>query len=70
MHLLKFGDYAINLERIAYVHIFQPQLGPPIPGTSGKGGVRIYFETQELTIYEDEPGYDELLEWFDHQLGN
>jgi hypothetical protein len=67
MNLRRFGDFAINLDRITYVYRFQAQLGPPIPGTSGKGGVRIFFENQELTVYDDEAGHDELLEWFDSQ---
>lgn len=66
MNLRRFGDFAINLERITYIHLFQPQLGPPIPGTSGKGGVRIFYESQDLTVYDDEAGYDELLEWFEN----
>jgi hypothetical protein len=65
MNMRMFGDYLINLDRITYVRRFQPQLGPPIPGTTGKGGVSIFFDSQELTVYEDEAGYDELLAWMD-----
>jgi hypothetical protein len=27
--------------------------------------VSIFFDSQELTVYEDEAGYDELLAWMD-----
>jgi len=65
MDMRKFGDYYVNLDKITYVHRFQAQLGPPLPGTTGRGGLRIFFDNQELTIYEDEAGDAELLEWFD-----
>jgi hypothetical protein len=48
-----------------WVNVFQAQLGLPIPGTSNRAGLRIFFDKQELTIYEDEAGNSELLEWFD-----
>ena len=69
MALQRFGNFYIQVDKIVYVHRFDPQINPPslsLPGTNALGGVRIFFESQDLTINEDEPGYAEFVNW----LGN
>jgi hypothetical protein len=70
MNLRKFGNYYINVEQITYVHRFEAQISPPglsMPGTSNAGGVRIFFENSELTIYTEEPGCAELIAWLEER---
>jgi hypothetical protein len=65
MNLARFGSLYLDTDRIIYVRRFMPQVKAPPP--DNQGGVRIGFEQRELTLYDDDPGYVEFIQWLERQ---
>ena len=67
MRMLKFGSFFINVEKIVYVQQFEPEITPPhLPKTGTEsGGVRVGFDYGEITLFEEEDGYEEFLAWLE-----
>jgi hypothetical protein len=66
--LHKFGPFYIDLDEILWVKKFTPELLPAnVVRQENVGGVRIGIGQSEITIYEDEPGYEEFTSWLENQ---
>jgi hypothetical protein len=70
MALRKFGNFYINVEKVSYAHRFYPDVIPANmfrPGSGDTGGVRIGFDQGETTIFDDEEGFQQFMQWLDEQ---
>ncbi|MGE5222018.1 MAG: hypothetical protein ACM3PY_06255 [Omnitrophica WOR_2 bacterium] len=69
MALQKFGSIYLDLDKITYVQKISPEIQPAsAPGSEQARSIRIGFEHGEVTLYEDEPGYEEFIHWLDNQV--
>lgn len=69
MALQRFGSLFINTEKITYVKKIAPEIRPPGALQQGVCTIRIGFESTEISLHPDEPGYDEFLEWLEAVAG-
>lgn len=69
MKIMRFGSYYINLDEFIYAQKFSAKV-LPVSAVRARnvGGVSIGLKAYELVIYEDEPGYVELVEWLESNL--
>lgn len=70
MSLHKFGPFFIDPDEILWAKKFTPELLPAnVVRQENVGGVRIGIGGSEITIYEDEPGYQPFIDWLEDQAG-
>ncbi len=64
--LKKFGNVYIDVDKIVYVRKISPGRFP-LGSARGDSGAEIiiHFEEDDLTLHEDEPGYDEFMRWIE-----
>lgn len=59
--LTRFGSLFLDLDKVIYVRRFLPQTGGLRPAQHA--GVRVGLVHGEVTLYDDEPGFVELVDW-------
>ena len=62
MHLVKFGNLYLDPNKLLYVERFMPEI---MSSSHAGAGLRLGFEQREITIYDDDPGYAELVAWLE-----
>ncbi|HEX9029007.1 MAG TPA: hypothetical protein VF823_07525 [Anaerolineales bacterium] len=66
MKIRKFGDLYMDLDKFVFAYRFHPKVKGMLPGgTANKEGIRIGFIHGEITIHDDDPGYEELNDWLE-----
>ncbi len=63
MRFIRFGGLYLDLNKLLYARRFLPEVKSLPPNNDG--GVRLGFDQREITVYEDEPGFAELVAWLD-----
>ena len=63
MRLMRFGGLYFDPDKVLYARRFLPEVKGLPP--NDEGGVRLGFDQREITVYEVDPGFAELLAWLD-----
>ena len=63
MQFIRFGELYLDPNQIQYVRRFMPEIQGP--ARDDAGGLRLGFEQREITVYDDDPGFAELIAWLE-----
>lgn len=63
MRFIRFGGLYLDPNKLQYARRLLPVVKGLPP--DNEGGICLGFDQREIKIYEDEPGFAELIAWLD-----